>query len=140
MALIAGAGNPVGGSNPSGTSSTLASMGNGYWAGWSGEVNAINGTDGTLFNFMSPSAAIDVTLSLQVDQTNLSGGESLGYEITMNGQIVGGFLAVVTAANTFLDFDVIYLIIPAFSEVEITCTTSDGQNIPFTALIRAQEI
>ena len=119
-------------------SATVATTGKGItyvggstWAGWSGAVNATNGTDATLFDFTSPSAGLKITASFFFDENNLGANELLGLTMRLNGRIVyqmrikkGG-----DAGFTNLDSDTIGLVIPPFTEVLITATTSDADNI-----------
>ena len=131
-----GGGNPVGSGNPTGVSQTLAYMGKNKYAGWSGEVIATAGTNGTLFNFTSPSnTALETTMSLMINKTGLGGDESVGFLIKIDGQVVGNYLSERGSTFGFMDIDPVVFFIPAQAKIEIEAVTGDSSNITFTACL-----
>jgi len=106
-------------------------IGGSTWAGWSGTISATNGSDATLFDFTSPSAGLKITASFFFDENNLGANELLGLTMKLNGSTVYKMRIKKSgdAGFTNLDSDNIGLIIPPFTEVLITATTSDADNI-----------
>lgn len=134
---------PLGASNPfTGVGSALEYMGRGYWGGWSGIVTATNATDGTLFSFLSPSNALDVTMCIIVNKDDISGNQNIGWRLSLDGIEVARFNTGTIDPNVVpaLDVDPVYFIIPSRSLVIIEATTTDTDSIGFSGLIRAQEI
>ena len=131
-----GGGNTVSSGNPSGVSQSLAYMGKNKYAGWSGEVIATAGTNGTLFNFTSPSnTALETTMSLMINKTGLGGDESVGFLIKIDGQVVGNYLSERGSTFGFMDIDPVVFFIPAQAKIEIEAVTGDSSNITFTACL-----
>ena len=129
-------GNTVSSGNPSGVSQSLAYMGKNKYAGWSGEVIATAGTNGTLFNFTSPSnTALETTMSLMINKTGLGGDESVGFLIKIDGQVVGNYLSERGSTFGFMDIDPVVFFIPAQAKIEIEAVTGDSSNITFTACL-----
>ena len=125
-----GGGNTVSSGNPSGVSQSLAYMGKNKYAGWSGEVIATAGTNGTLFNFTSPSnTALETTMSLMINKTGL------GFLIKIDGQVVGNYLSERGSTFGFMDIDPVVFFIPAQAKIEIEAVTGDSSNITFTACL-----
>ena len=131
-----GGGNTVSSGNPSGVSQSLAYMGKNKYAGWSGEVIATAGTNGTVFNFTSPSnTALETTMSLMINKTGLGGDESVGFLIKIDGQVVGNYLSERGSTFGFMDIDPVVFFIPAQAKIEIEAVTGDSSNITFTACL-----
>ena len=131
-----GGGNTVSSGNPSGVSQSLAYMGKNKYAGWSGEVIATAGTNGTLCNFTSPSnTALETTMSLMINKTGLGGDESVGFLIKIDGQVVGNYLSERGSTFGFMDIDPVVFFIPAQAKIEIEAVTGDSSNITFTACL-----
>ena len=131
-----GGGNTVSSGNPSGVSQSLAYMGKNKYAGWSGEVIATAGTNGTLFNFTSPSnTALETTMSLMINKTGLGGDESVGFLIKIDGQVVGNYLSERGSTFGFMDIDPVVFFIPTQAKIEIEAVTGDSSNITFTACL-----
>ena len=131
-----GGGNTVSSGNPSGVSQSLAYMGKNKYAGWSGEVIATAGTNGTLFNFTSPSnTALETTMSLMINKTGLGGDESVGFLIKIDGQVVGNYLSERGSTFGFMDIDPVIFFIPAQAKIQIEAVTGDSSNITFTACL-----
>ena len=131
-----GGGNTVSSGNPSGVSQSLAYMGKNKYAGWSGEVIATAGTNGTLFNFTSPSnTALETTMSLMINKTGFGGDESVGFLIKIDGQVVGNYLSERGSTFGFMDIDPVVFFIPTQAKIEIEAVTGDSSNITFTACL-----
>lgn len=131
-----GGGNPVSGSNPSGVSQGLSYLGKNKYAGWSGEVIATAGTNGVLFNFVSPSStALETSMSLMINKTGLGGDESIGFLIKIDGQIVGNYLSERGSTFGFMDIDPVVFFIPSQAKIEIEAVTGDSSDITFTACL-----
>jgi len=135
-----GGGNPVGGASFSGTGASIQYLGNKKYGGWSGSVNATNGANGTLFSFTSPSQPVFFTMAFAFDETNLSDGARVGFVINLDGQVIFQSVPRIGTSTPVLDYDPIPFAIPAESIVSIECTTSDGQNIAFTAMLIGEEV
>jgi len=141
MAILPGGPPPTGSSNAfTGTGGLIEFMGNGYWAGWSGSVNATQGTDGILFEFGSPQVSLDTTLCIMIDKTGLGAGQEWGWNMEFSDVTVANVTTARSADMGNVDLDPIYFIIPARTTVKITAYTDDSSNIPFSAFIRAHEI
>ena len=130
-----GAGN-IAGSNPSGTSSGLNYIGN-HAYGFSGEQIAVSGSDATLFDFTTGSSYFVGTFQLPFDKTGLANGESVGYRIKINGEIVARCeQEYLTAASTsefiMLPVD---LLIPSYSHVQITTDTDQASDWTTTGIL-----
>jgi len=132
---IVGVGNPAPGAGKS-----LQYMGGRYWAGWSGRVTAVNGTNGSLFDFRSPDIPLDTTLCIIMDKTSVSAGKEFGWRMEMDSIEIADFKTARSADQGALDIDPIYFVIPAGSLIGIECYTDDTDPIAFTALIRAVQI
>jgi len=131
-----GGGNTVSSGNPSGVSQSLAYMGKNKYAGWSGEVIATAGTNGTLFDFTSPSnTTLETAMSLMINKTGLGGDESVGFLIKIDGQVVGNYLSERGSTFGFMDIDPVVFFIPAQAKIEIEAVTGDSSNITFTACL-----
>ena len=135
MAILGGGpggGGPTGSTNPfTGGQTSLDYMGNGVWAGWSGAVSATSGSDGTLYEFTSPSVGLRVIGSFSFDENNLNANAFLGLKIKLNTITIYNMRVKKSADAGFtnLDSDAISFVIPAFTEVLITSITDDGDNI-----------
>jgi len=132
MALLPGGPPPLGSSNPfTGGQNSIDYMGNGVWAGWSGNQPATSGADGTLYNFTSPGVGLKVIGSFSFSENNLGANQQLGLKIKLNGITIYEMRVKKSsdAGFTNLDSDAIGFIIPAFTEVLITSFTDDTDNI-----------
>jgi hypothetical protein len=109
----------------------LTYMGGNTWAGWSGSVNATQGTDGTLYDFQSPNEALKAIASFSFDENNLNANAFLGLKIKMNGIIIYNMRVKKSsdAGFTNLDSDSICFCIPPLTTVLITTFTDDTDNI-----------
>ena len=120
MALIAGAGNPTGGSNPSGISFGLNYVGNLAY-GYSGLVSTSAGNFVTALDFQTGNELLNTTVQLYVDDTTPIGqNDAYGMRIKSNGQII--MLCVLddrATPRTRQLMNNIDLVIPPFTHIEI---------------------
>jgi len=123
---VSGAGNPVGGSNPSGTSGGLNFIGD-HAYGYAGQKTADNTTDAVLFDFSTGNYYVVGEFQMPFDKTGLSNGESVGYTIKLNGEIIARceqeFLTSATPAD-YAMFPV-PLLLPPNSHIEVIADTDD---------------
>ena len=142
MALDGGGGGPVGVTNPfTGSANTLEFIGNGTWAGWSGQQTTTNGSSTTIFDFISPSQSLNSIINWAIDRTDLDYNKFISLEIKFNGTTVffskglghwsdGGY-------SNLTEFS---LVIPTRTAVEMIIDTTDTDAIPMTVNITAEEI
>ena len=123
MALIAGAGNPTGGSNPAGTSQGLNYIGEWSYAN-SGFID-FNGTAVTLLSFQTGSGFIIADIQPMRSDTL---GQDSAHQIFIDEQLVGsiptnhGTLPPGGLPNRFL--------LPSYSKIEIKAeNTSDNATL-----------
>jgi len=144
MALDGGGGGPVGVTNPfTGSASTLEFIGNGTWAGWSGQQTTTNGSPTTVFDFMSPSQSLKSIINWAIDRTDLNYGSGtfISLEIKFNGTTVFMSKALGQWSDGgYTNITEFNLVIPTRTEVEIIIGTTDGDAIPMTVNVTAQEI
>ena len=140
MALIAGAGNPAGGSNPAGTGGNINYVGGNTYAGWSGQVTPTNGSPITALDFTTPSdSAWKVNIAFGIDTSTLASGELVGYELKQNGEIIFERFNHPSAAQAPY-FDDTSLILAGSSEIEFICQTTDTSGIPMTVCLTLEAI
>jgi hypothetical protein len=118
---IAGAGNPVGGSNPSGTSQGLNYIGDHVFA-MSGQID-VDDNEKTLLEFVTVGGII--TSKIQFNSMNEEAQECQ-YQIYINDEVVVGFLA----GNNAPDYrgkpnGLIEIILPPYSKVKMTAKNND---------------
>lgn len=130
---IVGAGNPAPGSG-----TTINYMGGRIWAGWSGLVNAINGANGTLFNFRSPDIPLTVTASFCINASALSANKVVGVIVKMDGIVI--YEQIIFEGEQQPDFDVFYFVIPGGSLINIECKTSNASNLPMALTLVCKQI
>ena len=137
MALIAGAGNPTSGSNPSGTSQGLVYLGNNKYAAWSGTQIATNGADATLFDFVTPAdASIMAEFTYMVDDADLGDGNTIGFNMEINGETIGKVVDNSGEARTLGTLLVpLRIALPSQSRIVIKGTTNDSSNITVSGVI-----
>ena len=138
MALVGGggAGNTAG-SNPSGVSKSLSYMGNGQYAGWTGQITATGGNYSTALDFVSPDVPVKATISWVVNRANLGASEDICMRLTMNG-------VVIWDSNNQLGYDANHLTnmdvwIPAYSRFQMEFMTTDANDITFTGTVTGVE-
>ena len=136
-----GGGNPVSGSNPVGTGSTLEYIGNSRYTGTSGEVIATNGTNGTLFDFTSGSENLDILLQCTFNYSTVSSSKLLGVQVKLNGQLIIDQVAFTeTSANSLFDIDPFHFYLPAHSRLEVETITTDTDDVKTYGTIAAKGI
>jgi hypothetical protein len=125
--MLGGAGNPVGGSNPTGIGATLNYIGD-HAYGYSGAVTVSNSSE-TLLDFTTGDVYITAKFAFGLDRTNAAdANKDYGYRIKVNDQIVienftfsdGDGTMVYGAADTVLP-----IIIEPQSRIVIECFTND---------------
>ena len=135
-----GGGNPVSGSNPAGIGGSISFVGANTYAGWSGQVTPTNGSPVTAFKFLTPlNTAYKTTIAFGLNSDTLAGGETVGYEVKQNGQVI---FERNTHPNSQSDvyFDDTTLIFAAEAEIEITAQTTDTSGIPITICLTLEPI
>jgi len=128
---LAGAGNPVGGSNPSGTSKGLNYVGDHAYAN-SGGVIITNGVDATLLEFTTGTSYLVGTFAFGLNHTDVSGSKAFGYIMSINDEIV-----FENYDTSDADGDMFYngastvlnILLPPFSKIKFEGSTTDGSNI-----------
>lgn len=125
MALIAGAGNPTGGSNPAGTGTTLNYIGDFAYA-YSGKLAADSGTPYTVLKFTTGSGIVRAECQLNAPVDDDDGGASgiagATADIQFNNQTVALLAVSGVTADRHKALAVQDLIIPPFTEVEVIVT------------------
>jgi len=115
MALIAGAGNPTGGSNPAGTGTALNYLGEHAYA-YSGSIGVTN-TETTLLDFNTGSNYIVGNFEA-INGFNGSTNDDYLWLLSMDDQAV---MALNLTSSKDLDSNPLAIIIPPFTRVIVTC-------------------
>jgi len=132
-----GGGNPVAGSNPSGTSATLQYVGGNVYAGWSGQVIANNTTDASFMNFTTGNHALKAILNYSLDATNTT-SSLVGFEVKVNNEVV--YKVVIGVDDGPACFQPTHIVLAAQSRVQITGTSTDGDDTPMAMCVTAEVI
>ena len=134
---LAGAGNPVGGSNPSGVGSTVnyirTSEGN-FLYGYSGPV-VVNEATVTAIEFNSGSNVIKGQIQLTGDFADMGGSKKIGMIVSFDGQKISSNIRLNIATNAYNDLDPLFVLIPPFTTVKIEITTDNQANIEYYATL-----
>jgi hypothetical protein len=143
MALVAGASNPTGGSNPAGVGTGLSYMGGGVHAGWSGTTQIGASSAQTVqFEFTSPAVAIIADYIFGIEGNNIDSNSYYGFQITLDGQLV--YEQTARAASTTASSIIgqpFNFVIPAFTKVKIEGRTTDtGGDTPCYGMLTCKEI
>ena len=137
---LAGAGNPVGGSNPTGTGSGLNYIGAGVWAGWSG-AKVLNNNTVTFFEFSTGTTPLKVILEWYLEITgNVSTSKNFNFVLTINGEVIINNGGRSGQTHTFYDVDPMHIIFPASSTIKVESTTTNTADVTTTSIITAVEI
>ena len=130
-----GAGNPVGGANPTGIGKTINYIGDHAYA-YSGEIIVNNGTE-TMLEFETGNAYIMAKFSYGVDRNQrLGGNNQIGFTISMDSQKVMQIVTYTHEATAVLDFDNNYsILIPPYTKLKIETETDEADNIPTYAML-----
>jgi len=125
MALVSGAGNPVGGSNPSGTSQGLNYLGDHAYA-----FNQVAVTDSetTFFEFTSGFDSYVVSGLQIINYSNSA--DDMQYKVYLNEELIASWLPP-TSTNLQEPPQPLQLLIPPSTKVKITGTntgSSAGRN------------
>jgi hypothetical protein len=120
-----GAGNPVGGSNPTGTSSNLNYIGNHAYA-YSGVITSTSSV-ANLLDFTTGGEYIYVKTCLFALASDAASGVDYRFEVLMNTEIVSKqFLTGPHAGRQPADSDNLYFIIPPFTRFQARAGSSSG--------------
>jgi len=132
-----GGGNPVGGSNPTGISSSLNYIGNHVY-GTSGAITASNGNNGTLFEFTTGSFYSIVEFGFGLGPSNISASKIYGYKISVNNEVILENVSTSDGDGTLV-FDgaavVQHLLLPSNSTIKIEATTTDADDMTCYGII-----
>jgi len=132
----------IGTVNTPSTGLTINYLGNGYWGGWSGEIEITN-TEADMFNFRTGTKIIKALFSFYPDYAELAGGKKAGFILELNNEVVlkslneaegGGLMNGGVPGNN------IRLIIAPNSKVIFKCSTNDADGIGFTCAFRGKEV
>ena len=125
-----GGGNPVSGTNPSGTSKGLNYIGAHAFAN-SGEV-LVNNNSVKMFEFTSGSGYMVGTFSYGIDQNaSLSSSKLIGFTIKFDGEKIMQLVSQTTNTLGMIDFDNNYaILIPPNTNVIIESETTNTSNVP----------
>jgi len=134
MAILGGAGNPVGGSF-TGPAEALEIAGE-HAYGYSGEI-LVNNNTVTMFEFTTGNYLFVGTFSYGVDQNaSLTGSKLLGFTIEMNGAKIMQLVTQTSTNYPMIDFDNNYdIIIPAYTQIKIESETTNAGNVPTYGII-----
>ena len=114
MALIAGAGNPTPGSNPTGVGTSINYIGDRVF-GYSGSLS-IDDTEATMLEFTTGSEII--VAEVQINMLERTGDEFLG-QVYLNGSVIAGIQTGNSTNNNEPSFP-IRLVIGPYTLVTIT--------------------
>tara|TARA_Y100001963_G_scaffold119398_1_gene166553 strand:+ start:237 stop:635 length:399 start_codon:yes stop_codon:yes gene_type:complete len=108
-----GGGNPVGGANPVGTGTGLNYIGNHAYA-----YSGVKPTSGTATNFLDFTTSRSGYLVAKIQPVYIAQGtNNIQYIIKLDGQIINQ--TEVTSSRDYSPYDVLHLIVPPESRVEI---------------------
>jgi len=125
-----GGGNPVGGSNPAGTSRGLNYIGKHAFAN-SGEI-LVNNNTVTMFEFDTGNSYMVGTFTYGIDQNaSLSSSKLIGFTIKFDGEKIMQLVTQTTTTLGMIDFDNNYsILIPPNTKVLIESETTNTNNVP----------
>jgi len=124
MALIAGAGNPTGGSNPSGTGTSLNYIGDFCYA-YSGIITSTSST-ANLLEFSTGTSTIDAIVLFGLVSGPAS-GVNYFFDIEMNDEVVSRqFLSKPYDSRQPSDSDNLHIIIPPHTKCKFTGNAVSG--------------
>jgi len=133
-----GGGNPVGGANPSGTGSSInyvrTDEGKTFAYGYSGPV-VVNNTTITALQFNSNSNLIEATIQLGGIIADMGSNKKIGLIVKFNGQTISENIRLTNNAQSFLDTDPLYVVIPPYTKVEIQIMTDNAADISYYATL-----
>ena len=133
---VSGAGNPVGGSNPAGTSGGLNFIVD-HAYGYAGQKTAVSGTDAVLFDFSTGNYYVVGEFQMPFDKTGLANGESVGYTIKVNGEIIARCEQEFLTAGAVADYVMfpVPLLLPPNSHIEVLADTDQASDWVTTGII-----
>ena len=126
MAIIGGAGNPVGGSF-TGPAQALEIAGDRCF-GFSGEIT-INNSTVSQFEFTTGNYLAVILYQFGYDSTSMTGSDRMGYTIHLNDSKIYELLPLIKVDYAVVSIDPVELVIPAYTEVKIEATTTEGADI-----------
>ena len=132
-----GGGNPVGGSNPAGTGSSINYIRteNQILAyAYSGEVSIVAGggtADTVMLKFATGNETIDGTIMVGL---NDNGAPTVNLEAVLNGEVIYGIKFDAGGPASFIADTPLYILIPPYSNFEFKVGLNDNQAM--TALLR----
>ena len=137
-----GGGGPGGVSNSfTGTANTIEKVSGKWWGGWNGLVTvSTSNSPVTMYDFLSPNKALLMHFTYCVNDANLGDGNTIGFQILMNGTIVAtvqdnsGEARSLGTLSTPLD-----IMIPPSTEVVIQGITNNSSDINVSGIIVAEE-
>jgi len=120
MAFIASAGNPAGGSNPSGTGKGLTYLGNHAYAN-SGSHFATAGGHTTMLEFVTGSEYIVAEI---VYGNTTTSADHIEFEIQLNDQVI--MAAIGDAIDGGYPLNSFQILVPSYTKCEITTINASG--------------
>ena len=132
-----GGGNPVGGSNPAGTGTSLNFIRTEKQIlayAYSGEISITAGSgapDTTILKFVTANETIDGTIMVGLDN---AGAPTVGFEAIINGEVVYSIRFDAGGPASFIADTPLYLLIPPYSNFEFRVGINDNQAM--TAALR----
>ena len=143
MALDGGGGGPVGSANSfTGTASSIESMGNGVWGGWSGLREPNNNTV-EAFNFLSPNKGLIVEMGWFINFDDVSSSKALSFAVSLNGSTILLVEGEMTGNADYPDsfpFNIPSFIIPSQSQVIVLVGTDETSAVANYVTLVGKEI
>jgi len=133
----------LGASNPApGVGKGIVYMGDGIWAGWSGQI-IVNNATVEMFNFTTPNQGLIVTnfqYYIEHSEASPSSAEYVGWILTIDDIVVIKNILKATILQHYNDFDPNSFILPANSTVQIESFTNADVPIPTYAVMTIKQI
>ena len=132
MAILGGAGNPVGGSF-TGPAEALELVGSQdgkhkFAYAYSGPIPLNNETK-TALNFTSGNYLARAKIQHTLPAYLLAGNKSMEVIVSLNGSQIIRYATGTNAAHAPFDIDPLYFIIPPYTEVKVEVATNDTQDL-----------
>jgi hypothetical protein len=119
---LAGAGNPVGGSNPAGTGGTLNYIGDHAYM-YTG-FSTVTNIKATIASFSTGELYVVGSFQPQYDTNTAT--NNYGFEILLNGEKIGS--TQITSATDYSPYEELEILIPPYSKIEITAQNKTGSD------------
>jgi len=139
MAILGGAGN-VAGSNPAGVGSSInyvTAAGRTFAYAYSGSV-IVNNTTVTALSFNSGSNTINAEVQLQGIIADMGSSKKIGLIVSFDNQKISENIRLTNAAQSFMDMDPLYIIIPPYTDVKIEIITDNAADIRYYATLTGE--